>query len=70
MLAAGWLTKYKRFYYYAAAVMAVSLISCFLLPPYVPIFISALITLVFGFRVMNAFTRQYPDPESMEKIKK
>lgn len=70
LLAAGWFTKYKRFNYYAGAVMAVSLVSCFLLPPYAPVFISALIIVVFGFRVMNAFTRQYPDPQSEDTKKK
>ncbi len=69
LLAAGWLTKYNRYYYYAAAAMGVSLVSSFLLPPYAPVFICAAITLIFGFRIMNKFTREYPDPESKENLK-
>lgn len=70
LLAAGWYTKYNRFYYYAAAVMGISLVSCFLLPAFIPVFISAAIILVFGFRVMSAFTHQYPDPQAPEIKKK
>ncbi len=70
LLVAGWLTKYNRFNYYAAVVMGVSLICCFLLPTYAPVFISALVILIFGFRIMNAFTREYPDPQDMEFKKK
>ncbi len=64
---AAWLIPLKRFYVYAGVMLATSLISYFFLPIYVPVFLSAAVMVVQGFKLTMAFNRRYPDPEKNQK---
>lgn len=67
-LLAAWRVPLKRFYTYAGVILVSSLVSYFFLPVYVPVFISAAVMVVQGFRLTMAFNRRYPEPEKDKKI--
>jgi len=65
-LITGLLISLKRFYVYAAVALAAGLISYFFLPIYFPVFLTAGVMIVYGARLMNAFTRSYPPKDESE----
>jgi hypothetical protein len=58
----------KRLYIYAGVIFSSGLISYFFLPIQVPVFLSAIVIIVIGFRLTMAFNKKYPDPEKDQKI--
>jgi drug/metabolite transporter (DMT)-like permease len=67
-LLTAWQIPLKRFNIYAGAIFLSGLISFFFLPVYVPVFASAVVMVVIGFRLTMAFNRRYPDPDKDKKI--
>jgi hypothetical protein len=61
--AAGWLIPLRRFFIYAAILALSSLISYFLAPVFVPIFITAAVMIVVGIKLTIKFGNTYPDPD-------
>jgi len=57
----------QRFVTYAAGAFAISLVSAFIFPLYVPIFAIAALILVFGFRLMKTFGKQNPEIPKKEE---
>ena len=66
-LLAAWLIPIKRFYIYAGIIFFSGIISYFFLPISVPVFLSAAVMVVVGFKLTMKFNTQYPDPDKPDK---
>ena len=69
LLFVGFKIGLKRFNIYAAVAFLAGLISYFMLPLYVPVFVTAAVMIVYGIKLMMEFSRQYPEPEEDKKDK-
>lgn len=66
-VAAGWLIPLRRFYIYSGILALSSLISYFLAPVQVPVFLTATVMIVVGIKLTMQFGKTYPDPEKDKK---
>ncbi len=66
---AAWLIPLRRLFVYAAVSVVVGIVSCFLFPLYVTVFVVSLVLLIGGVRLLMAFMREYPDPDKDQKKK-
>ncbi|BBB49720.1 hypothetical protein [Pelolinea submarina] len=65
--AAGWLIPLRRFYIYSGVLALSSLISYFLVPVQVPVFLIAVVMIAVGIKLTIAFGKKYPDPDKDNK---